>query len=182
MKTSGMSVSNRLTAALLAIALVGPLSCSNQGKNTKWSSRDQSIVPTTNQPANLGTVADSGPRLKVQNPNLKAAAIEVLEQGSVSERSLMRDRSETLPCSSTSIAAALRFGFWTFRRGPESATVPRLAGWLVVGTMLWSLELHLVFLPWLEQLNGPTRAIASRAAVNRFDTLIPEVFIQVSLI
>ena len=90
MKTSGMSVSNRLTAALLAIALVGPLSCSNQGKNTKWSSRDQSIVPTTNQPANLGTVADSGPRLKVQNPNLKAAAIEVLEQGSVSERSLMR--------------------------------------------------------------------------------------------
>ena len=90
MKMSGLCVSNRMLTLLLAMVCLGPLGCSDQGKTAKWSSRDQSIVPTTNQPASLGAVPESGPRLKVQNPNLKFAAIEVLEQGGVSERPLMR--------------------------------------------------------------------------------------------
>ncbi|MBG84082.1 MAG: hypothetical protein CMJ40_05990 [Phycisphaerae bacterium] len=90
MKTSVLSVPNQLVLPLLAVLILASLGCSNQGKSSKWSSREQSIVPTTNQPTTLGAAAESGPKLEVQNPNLKVAAIEVLEQGGVSDRPLMR--------------------------------------------------------------------------------------------
>lgn len=90
MKTSGLSISKQLLCLLLVLPVLVPLGCDNQGKSAKWSSRGQSIVPTTNQPTTLGMSADPGKKLVVQNPNLQIAAVEVLEQGGVSEQPLMR--------------------------------------------------------------------------------------------
>lgn len=79
-----------LSIMMMSCVLSIPLGCSAQGKSSKWSSRDQSIVPTTNRPATLGGVVPNGKKLVVQNPNLQVAAIEVLEQAGVSEQPLMR--------------------------------------------------------------------------------------------
>ncbi|MEE2908726.1 MAG: HEAT repeat domain-containing protein [Planctomycetota bacterium] len=89
-KAETMMYSSRFLALALILLAIVLSACADEHKPSQWSSRDQSIVPTTNDPTALHTTKSSGPPLAVQNPDLQIAAIEVLDQAAVSDDALMR--------------------------------------------------------------------------------------------
>ncbi|MAT80515.1 MAG: hypothetical protein CMJ29_02580 [Phycisphaerae bacterium] len=87
MKSHSLHMPILVSALLLTTCFIG---CSSEGKTAKWSSRGESIVPTTNDPASLSPMATDRKPLSVQNTDLRLAAVEVLGQASNSEDALMR--------------------------------------------------------------------------------------------
>lgn len=75
---------------ILALLLISLSACENNSKPGQWSTRSQSIIPTTNDPKSLHTAKPTSPPLVVQNPDLQIAAIDVLDQASLSDDALMR--------------------------------------------------------------------------------------------
>ena len=73
------------------LVMMGMLAgCSETSKSSKWSTRGQSIVPTTTDSGGLVLSKKAAQQIPVQNVDLKNAAIDVLKQASVSEEALQR--------------------------------------------------------------------------------------------
>ena len=95
----------------LAILVVSFGACSNEGKPTKWSTRGQSIVPTTTTPGSLNPSKPKRAPLSVKNDDLQFAAVEVLDQASLSDDALMRANAiEALQPTTEPLRAAVLRG------------------------------------------------------------------------
>ncbi|MCH2133053.1 MAG: HEAT repeat domain-containing protein [Phycisphaerales bacterium] len=79
-----------LLRSVLLVVMACPWACSSNSKPARWSTRDESIVPTTTTPTDLAATPSSGQRLTVQNTDLTNGALEVLKQASLSDDPLMR--------------------------------------------------------------------------------------------
>ncbi|MCH2153770.1 MAG: HEAT repeat domain-containing protein [Phycisphaerales bacterium] len=152
-----MTCTTRISSIVLTIGLATMATlagCSESAKSSKWSSRGQSIVPTTTDPAGLVLSKKAAQQIPVQNVDLKNAAIDVLKQASIADDPLQRANAiEGLQPTTEPLREAVLRGLVDQNEGV------RFVATLSIGTNNLCGISHLVN-PLLEDPSGSVRAAA----------------------
>ena len=72
--------------------------CSESARSSQWSTRDQSIVPTTTDPVGLSTGSGTAKQISFDDQGMSASAVQVLMQANISDDPLMRANSARSLC------------------------------------------------------------------------------------